>query len=160
MEALRKRIQGRFNNCIAEECPRGEMLCRGGSHLLYHLILRTHKRLPIKEFDPERLRIVSGLGHTFLIYDQEPRVYIDPTISQFNPEYSGIFVGTQDELFTIVTKKSDQDDYRPMTTNQDLMNVVPKDLKEKYAKCYETRSGGKKTRRRRSLYRKSHKNRK
>jgi hypothetical protein len=164
MEDFRKRIKDRFDTCIQSECPRGEAMCRGGSRLLYHLILKYHKRNPKLQFDPSGLSIVSSIGHTFLLYnDGNEDIYIDPTISQFNDQYEGIFVGTKEELFQVVEKQSDRNDYIPMTTNRDLMTVVPKELEVKYNECRETRkksSAGKRKTRRRSLYSNRNKNRK
>lgn len=181
MEALKERIENRFTECIQEECPLGSTQCRGGSHLLYHLIRKNHELEPIKDFNPSNLFIISSIGHTFLVYYPcQPKIfiksdinythflsypcqpiYIDPTISQFNPEYPGVFVGTKEDLYKVVTKESDRNDYNIIVTvNIDLMTVEPKKDLEKYARCYTTKIGGKKTRRSRSLYRKSHKNRK
>jgi hypothetical protein len=102
---------------------------------------------------------VSGIGHTFLLYnDGDQVIYIDPTISQFNKDYQGIFVGTKDELFQVVVDESDRRDYIPIMTNRDLMEVVPSEIKTKYDECRQTRKKGGTLRR--SLYRNRNKNRK
>jgi hypothetical protein len=84
---------------IKEMCNSKTRVCRGGSRALYNRIISSKG---IDEWmDTKNLQIISGLGHTFLRYYDEPHkqyIYIDSTIGQFVPSYDGIFVGDEKDL--------------------------------------------------------------
>jgi len=79
-------------------CNSKARVCRGGSRELYKLIY-TYPRIKEEWMNTDNLQIVSGLGHTFLRYNNgEKFIYIDPTIGQFIPSFEGIFVGDEKDL--------------------------------------------------------------
>jgi len=84
---------------IKEMCNSKDRVCRGGSRALYNRIISFKG---INEWmDTNKLQIISGLGHTFLRYYDEPHkqyIYIDSTIGQFVPLFDGIFVGDEKDL--------------------------------------------------------------
>lgn len=101
-----------FDAEIAKTCPPGARMCRGGSQSLYRL-MRDSRTKP-EGFEMSKLAIWSGLGHTFLRYD-DPELYIDPTFRQVNPEMSGTFIGTREELAKAIPASSPIDihDFAP-----------------------------------------------
>ena len=127
--------------------------CRGGSRDLYRLLRDSPDKPP--GFDLSKLNIWTGGAHTFLRYDDPAlgAVYIDPTFSQIDINFGGTFVGTLEELkIAFANRTSHHIDMTDFTGN----DTYPGPLKKET----ELMKGGKrKTRRRRSLHRKSHKNR-
>jgi hypothetical protein len=109
--------------------------CRGGSQDLYRLIVNSKVMQNDINIDKEHLQIVSGIGHTFIRYKDDTYnryIYIDPTLAQFDPTFSGIFVGDEADLRSIADKQKgmkgytlDLSDYLgpPLTIETSMMNT-------------------------------------
>lgn len=80
----------------------------------------------------KNLHVWSGLGHTFLRYDDPSlgAIFIDPTFAQVQKDFKDIFVGTEAELRDAVPATSAVDifdfippsrQYPPLRIERDLM---------------------------------------
>jgi hypothetical protein len=101
---LRYWLRDEFTERVAEACNMKARHCRGGSKVLYELIIKSPATYQYMKTDRDHLQVLSGLGHTFIRYKDDKHgryIYIDPTIAQFIPTFDGIFVGTAEELMAL-----------------------------------------------------------
>ena len=104
---LRYWLRDEFTGRVAAACNMSARHCRGGSKILYDLILKSPATYQYMKTDKDHLQVLSGLGHTFIRYKDDKHgryIYIDPTIAQFVPSFDGIFVGTAEELMTLTAE--------------------------------------------------------
>jgi len=101
---LRYWIRDEFTGSLSTQCNIRARQCRGGSSLLYKLLVSSPSSYQYIRTDKDNLQIVSGMGHTFIRYkdlENQQYIYIDPTIAQFIPSFDGIFVGSANELLSM-----------------------------------------------------------
>lgn len=145
------------NEELAKEYFGGQRLCRGGANDLYNLMMAASKAGNAPQgFDPKKLQGWSGWCHTYLMYTGlNPHVVIDPTFSQVKSG-SKIFVGTETELEQeLEGATSNHIGISDYFSRPDCPVEPRPDKSVMYPKAGKRR----KTRRRRSLHRKSYKNR-
>ena len=114
---LRYFIRDEFTSRLLKTCNMKSRVCRGGSSDLYKLLISSPATPQYMKTDPEHLQIVSGMGHTYIRYNDTeanpPRyIYIDPTIAQFNATFEGIFVGTIQDLQAIANRQKNMKGYK------------------------------------------------
>lgn len=101
---LRYWIRDEFTGVLSTQCNIRARQCRGGSNILYRLLVSSPSSYQYIRTDRDNLQIVSGMGHTFIRYkdlENQQYIYIDPTIAQFVPSFDGIFIGSANELFSM-----------------------------------------------------------
>ncbi len=144
---LRYWLRDEFTSRVAETCNMKARHCRGGSKVLYDLILKSPATYQYLKTDKDHLQIVSGLGHTFIRYkdDEHGRyIYIDPTIAQFVPTFDGIFVGTMEELKALNGRLN----IKNYIENNAWTRKTHPPLEIEYKLMNEGRGGGRRRRRR------------
>lgn len=133
-EKIREFIRSEFTDELKKTCNLKSRQCRGGSKDLYSLLVLSEKTP--KVLDISKLQIISGLGHTFIRYEDSPGdfIYIDPTIGQFDPDFDGIFIGDKYDLYAIVKKQLNKKGYKLNITNYIRKIDVVKDINDIKAK--------------------------
>jgi hypothetical protein len=112
---LRYAIRDEFTNKLEDTCNIKSRVCRGGSKALYHLLIQSKSMGQYMNLDKDHLQIVSGMGHTFIRYKDDINnryLYIDPTITQFDPTFDGIFIGDEQDLRAIAEKQKNMKGYK------------------------------------------------
>jgi hypothetical protein len=152
MLLMRYWIRDEFTSKVAEICNMKARQCRGGSTSLYKLILKSPATYQYLLTDKDHLQIVSGMGHTFIRYqdDENDRyIYIDPTIAQFVP-FDGIFVGTGAELKALANAQGSRLDITDYIEDPSWTRKSVPPLKVEY-EMMAGAIGGRKTRKVRNI---------
>ena len=112
-QQIRSFIRDEFTEQLRPMCNMKSRVCRGGSRELYKLLMKSSSTPQYMSID--NLQIVSGLGHTFIRYNDTKfnrYLYIDPTLAQFDPTFEGIFIGDEMDLRNIVNKQEKTKGYK------------------------------------------------
>ncbi len=117
-ETLKLFIRSKFTDELKKTCDLNSRTCRGTSYELYKQMIKSEETPKYMEIDYDHLQIISGMGHTFIRYnngtkEQPEYIYIDPTIGQFNiPDFEGIFIGDEADLREIASRQENIPGYK------------------------------------------------